>query len=42
MTLTKDNYTELEDVTRIAEKNGFEGVVCNICAVEPTAVPPWS
>jgi len=32
MTLTKDNYTELEDVTRIAEKKGFEGVVCNICS----------
>ena len=32
MTLTKSNYNELEDVTRIAEKNGFEGVVCNICA----------
>ncbi len=32
MTLTKSNYSELEDITRIAEKNGFEGVVCNICA----------
>lgn len=31
MTLTTDNYNELEDVTRIAEKNGFDGVVCNIC-----------
>ena len=32
MTLTRGNYNELEDVTKIAEKNGFEGVVCNICA----------
>lgn len=32
MTLTKGNYSELEDVTRIAEENGFDGVVCNICA----------
>ena len=32
MTLTTDNYKELEDVTRIADKNGFEGIVCNICA----------
>jgi MoaA/NifB/PqqE/SkfB family radical SAM enzyme len=32
MTLTTDNYKELEDVTRIAEENGFDGVVCNICA----------
>ena len=32
MTLTTDNYNELEDVTRIAEEKGFDGVVCNICA----------
>ncbi|HLC00158.1 MAG TPA: radical SAM protein [Candidatus Bathyarchaeia archaeon] len=32
MTLTMGNYKELEDVTRIAEENGFAGVVCNICA----------
>jgi MoaA/NifB/PqqE/SkfB family radical SAM enzyme len=32
MTLTMSNFNELEDVTRIAEKNGFEGAVCNICA----------
>jgi len=32
MTLTTENYNELEDVARIAEKNGFDGVVCNICA----------
>jgi MoaA/NifB/PqqE/SkfB family radical SAM enzyme len=32
MTLTTDNYKELEDVTKIAEENGFEGIVCNICA----------
>lgn len=32
MTLTRDNYKELEDIVRIAEENGFDGVVCNICA----------
>jgi MoaA/NifB/PqqE/SkfB family radical SAM enzyme len=32
MTITKDNYKELEDVIRIAKGNGFKGVVCNICA----------
>ena len=32
MTITKDNYKELEDVTKIAKENGFNGVVCNICA----------
>ncbi|TFH23743.1 radical SAM protein, partial [Candidatus Bathyarchaeota archaeon] len=32
MTLTTDNYNELEDVTIIAEEKGVEGVVCNICA----------
>lgn len=32
MTLTKGNYNELEGVTRLAEENGFDGVVCNICA----------
>ncbi len=32
MTLTKGNYIELEDVTRIAKENGFDGLVCNICA----------
>ena len=32
MTLTIDNYKELEDVVKIAEENGFDGVVCNICA----------
>jgi len=32
MTLTTTNYNELEDVTKIAEENGFNGVVCNICA----------
>ena len=31
MTLTRDNYKELEDVTKTAKKNGFGGVVCNIC-----------
>ena len=32
MTMTKDNYKELEDVVKIARDNGFTGVVCNICA----------
>jgi len=32
MTITRDNYKELEDVTKIARENGFKGVVCNICA----------
>jgi MoaA/NifB/PqqE/SkfB family radical SAM enzyme len=32
MTLTRDNYRELEAVTKIAKENGFNGVVCNICA----------
>ncbi len=31
MTITKDNYKELEDVIKIAKENGFTGVVCNIC-----------
>jgi MoaA/NifB/PqqE/SkfB family radical SAM enzyme len=32
MTLTTGNYMELEDVVKLAEENGFGGVVCNICA----------
>ena len=32
MTITRDNYKELEDVVKIAKENGFNGVVCNICA----------
>ena len=32
MTITKNNYRELEDVIKISKKNGFNGVVCNICA----------
>ena len=32
MTITNNNYTELEDVTKIAKENRFNGVVCNICA----------
>jgi MoaA/NifB/PqqE/SkfB family radical SAM enzyme len=32
MTITRDNYRELEDVVKIAKENGFKGVVCNICA----------
>ena len=32
MTITKDNYKELEEVVKLAKENGFRGVVCNICA----------
>jgi sulfatase maturation enzyme AslB (radical SAM superfamily) len=32
MTLTANNYRELEEVVEIAEENGFDGVVCNICS----------
>ena len=32
MTLTKDNYKELEDVVKLSKEKGFRGVVCNICA----------
>jgi MoaA/NifB/PqqE/SkfB family radical SAM enzyme len=32
MTITRDNYKELEDVVKIAKENNFNGVVCNICA----------
>jgi MoaA/NifB/PqqE/SkfB family radical SAM enzyme len=32
MTLTTRNFNDLGDVTRIAKENGFDGVVCNICA----------
>jgi hypothetical protein len=32
MTITMDNYKELEDVVKIAKENGFRGVLCNICA----------
>jgi MoaA/NifB/PqqE/SkfB family radical SAM enzyme len=32
MTITQDNYTELEAVVKHAIENGFTGVVCNICA----------
>jgi len=32
MTIARDNYKELEDVVKIAKENGFNGVVCNICA----------
>ncbi len=32
MTINMDNYKELEDVVRISRKNGFRGVVCNICS----------
>jgi MoaA/NifB/PqqE/SkfB family radical SAM enzyme len=32
MTITRDNYTELEAVVKHAVESGFTGVVCNICA----------
>ena len=32
MTIAMGNYKELEDVVKIAKENGFNGVVCNICA----------
>ena len=32
MTITRDNYKDLEDVIKIAKENRFGGVVCNICA----------
>ena len=32
MTIMRENYKELEDVVKIAKENGFNGVVCTICA----------
>jgi MoaA/NifB/PqqE/SkfB family radical SAM enzyme len=32
MTITRGNYKEFENVVKIAKENGFNGVVCNICA----------
>lgn len=32
MTLTEKNHKELEDVVKLAKKNNFRGVVCNVCA----------
>jgi MoaA/NifB/PqqE/SkfB family radical SAM enzyme len=32
MTITRDNYRELEAVVTHSMENGFSGVVCNICA----------
>lgn len=32
MTITKDNYRQLVDVIDISRENGFNGVICNICA----------
>lgn len=32
MTITTNNYKDLEDVVNVAKENGFRGVVCNICA----------
>ena len=31
MTITRDNFKELEDVVKISKKNDFNGVVCNMC-----------
>ncbi len=32
MTITMDNYKELDDVVQLSKEHGFRGVVCNICA----------
>ncbi|UCC57785.1 MAG: 4Fe-4S cluster-binding domain-containing protein [Candidatus Bathyarchaeum sp.] len=32
MTLTPYNYRDLEYVVKLSQENGFQGVVCNICA----------
>ena len=32
MTITRENYRELEAVVKHSMENGFSGVVCNICA----------
>lgn len=32
MTITKENYTDLESVVNLSRENGFRGVVCNICS----------
>jgi len=32
MTITNDNYKDLENVVCLAKENGLRGVVCNICA----------
>ena len=32
MTLTLNNYRDLEYVVKLSKENGFQGVVCNICA----------
>ena len=32
MTITMDNYRELESVVKLSKKHRFRGVVCNICA----------
>ncbi|MDY6958567.1 MAG: hypothetical protein SVK08_05370 [Halobacteriota archaeon] len=32
MTITKENYKDLEGVVKLARENGFRGVVCNICS----------
>ena len=42
ITLTKDNYKELEDVVKLAKENGFRGVVCNICASGIDATVPMA
>ena len=31
MTITRDNYRELEAVVKLSKKHGFQGVLCNIC-----------
>jgi MoaA/NifB/PqqE/SkfB family radical SAM enzyme len=32
MTITRDNYRELETVVKLSKEHGFQGVLCNICA----------
>lgn len=32
MTITRENYRELEAVVKISKEHGFQGVLCNICA----------
>lgn len=42
MTMTKENYKDLEDVVNVAKENGFRGVVCNICASGAAVEVPLS
>ena len=42
MTITMDNYKELEGVVELSKKHGFRGVVCNICASGTDSEIPMS